>query len=292
MSKFGIDISPSEKQVPRILHRQKKWTHVGVTEYQQLHGEMNFSNDFAHSLHITLAGQSATLTRQIGKDSCYGTYHEGAVALIPAGHIAVEHWENEGQYLCIELSATFLQQIAQPVLQVKQLQLLPVLQRQDYNLLNIGKMLLSTIDQNIQGEAQYVDRLSELLAIYLLNNYASQHHQQDSGLPITNHQINRITNYIHEHLDQEIYLSDLSHILGLSPSHFSRCFKKTLHISPYQYVIKQRIEKTKILLQDQQLSLTDIALECGFNSQSHMGNCFRQITGMTPRVYRLQCQVD
>ncbi len=50
--------------------------------------------------------------------------------------------------------------------------------------------------------------------------------------------------------------------------------------------MQQRIELAKNLLKKADSSIADIALNCGFNSQSHLGRCFRAITGMTPRAYR------
>ena len=75
----------------------------------------------------------------------------------------------------------------------------------------------------------------------------------------------------------------------MSQFHFSRLFKQSLDISPHQYVTKQRVEKAKTLLNKNDRLITDIALECGFNSHSHLSKKFRQLTGMTPKQYRNHC---
>jgi AraC family transcriptional regulator len=51
-------------------------------------------------------------------------------------------------------------------------------------------------------------------------------------------------------------------------------------------VINQRVERAKSLLNKPELSITEITYICGFNSHSHLGKYFRQITGMTPKAYR------
>lgn len=48
--------------------------------------------------------------------------------------------------------------------------------------------------------------------------------------------------------------------------------------------MQQRIERAKRLLKKADMSIADIALECGFNSQSHLGKYFRKITGMTSKA--------
>ena len=76
-------------------------------------------------------------------------------------------------------------------------------------------------------------------------------------------------------------------MLDLSQFHFSRLFKQSLGLSPYQYLIEQRIERAKQLLKETNQSILDIALNCGYNSHSHLSKQFRQVTGMTPKAYRI-----
>jgi AraC family transcriptional regulator len=87
-------------------------------------------------------------------------------------------------------------------------------------------------------------------------------------------------------IDRNIKLSDLAALLDMSQFHFSHMFKQSIGTSPYQYLIQQRIERAKQLLKQTNRSIMDIALECGFNSHSHLGQQFRQLTGITPKSYR------
>ena len=57
-------------------------------------------------------------------------------------------------------------------------------------------------------------------------------------------------------------------------------------ISPYQYAIRQRVERAKRLLKSKDLAIADIALECGFANQDHLTKMFRRLTGITPKAYR------
>jgi AraC family transcriptional regulator len=73
----------------------------------------------------------------------------------------------------------------------------------------------------------------------------------------------------------------------MSQFHFSYLFKQSIGTSPYQYLLQQRIERAKKLLKESDRPIIDIALECGFNSHSHLTKTFRQLTGITPKVYRV-----
>jgi AraC family transcriptional regulator len=125
------------------------------------------------------------------------------------------------------------------------------------------------------------------LAVHLLRQYAAaKPHLQTYEAGLSERQLLQVLEYINEHLTQDIKLADLAHLLGISQFHFSHLFKRSLGTAPYQYLIQQRIERAKQLLKQTDLSIMDIALNCGFNSHSHLSKQFRHFTGMTPKAYR------
>jgi AraC family transcriptional regulator len=73
---------------------------------------------------------------------------------------------------------------------------------------------------------------------------------------------------------------------GVSPDYFLRMFKSTVGVSPYQYLLNQRVERAKILLSDATCSLAEVALRCGFSHQEHLSRMFRRFTGVAPGRYR------
>ena len=99
-------------------------------------------------------------------------------------------------------------------------------------------------------------------------------------------QLLQVLDYINDHLEQEIRLANLAQLLDMSQFHFSHLFKQSIGMAPYQYLLQQRVERAKQLLKQTDQSIMDIALLCGFNSHSHLSKQFRQLTGMTPKIYR------
>ncbi|MBD2465228.1 helix-turn-helix transcriptional regulator [Oscillatoria sp. FACHB-1407] len=106
------------------------------------------------------------------------------------------------------------------------------------------------------------------------------------GLPL--YKLQRVIDYMHQHLHQEIQLADLAKVAKMSQFYFCHLFKQSMGTSPYQFLIQQRVERAKQLLQDEEMTISEIALECGFSNQSHFTRRFRQLTGITPKVYRNQ----
>ncbi|OQW48859.1 MAG: hypothetical protein A4S16_05645 [Proteobacteria bacterium SG_bin6] len=98
--------------------------------------------------------------------------------------------------------------------------------------------------------------------------------------------LSRVLAYIEANLDSDISLSALAAVAGLSPFHFSRTFKLATGESPYHYVSLRRLARAQQLLSDSQLPLVQIALECGFASQSHFTSVFSKALGTSPGRYR------
>ena len=130
--------------------------------------------------------------------------------------------------------------------------------------------------------------MTNALTINLLRDYGGKLKIPTYEGGLSGRQLLQVTDYINDCLTLTIKVQDLAKLIGISRFHFSRLFKQTTGMSPHQYVMQQRIELAKQLLK-QDLSIADIALECGFNSHSHLGKYFRAMTGMTPKTYRQGC---
>ena len=104
------------------------------------------------------------------------------------------------------------------------------------------------------------------------------------GLP--GWQQRKLTQYIEEHLADEISLSSLARLVRLSPFHFSRAFKQSFGMPPHRYLTSRRIERARTLLAERRLSVTEIGLDVGFSETSSFTAAFRKVTGETPTDYR------
>lgn len=81
-------------------------------------------------------------------------------------------------------------------------------------------------------------------------------------------------------------LADLSNIVNLSPYHFSRVFRRTFAMSPYQYLLQCRVNRARHLITTTHRSLLDIALDTGFVGASQFSRAFRRIIGQAPSELR------
>lgn len=107
----------------------------------------------------------------------------------------------------------------------------------------------------------------------------------------TFHDAGYITLKIIDYVDRNIYdscrLEDISKELNLSASHLSATFKRDTHISLKQYIQTEKVEEAKYLLENPELTISDIAVKLNYSSASHFQTAFKKISGMTPKEYRL-----
>jgi AraC-like DNA-binding protein len=98
--------------------------------------------------------------------------------------------------------------------------------------------------------------------------------------------LQRIREYIEQHLEENIELEVLAGIAALSKWHFARAFKQSVGVPPHFYLMQRRLELARKLLAETELSLGQIALKTGFSDQSHFSHRFRVFFGTTPRSFR------
>jgi AraC-like DNA-binding protein len=95
----------------------------------------------------------------------------------------------------------------------------------------------------------------------------------------------RSLEYLDAHFLENVTLSELSDIAGLSVFHFLRLFRATAGLPPHAYLIQRRIDYARGLL-SQGFPIVHVGLEAGFADQSHFTRWFMKIVGVTPGHYR------
>ena len=96
----------------------------------------------------------------------------------------------------------------------------------------------------------------------------------------------RVVEYIRNHLDQPLAVSALCSLAEMSQSHFSKLFKRSTGLAPHQFVLQERINRSKELLRQGNRKIVEIALGVGFENQAHFTTVFGNFVGMTPRQFQ------
>lgn len=162
----------------------------------------------------------------------------------------------------------------------------PIYGIHDSHIVDLGTRLKMQAEADAPFGASYVQGLSIALAAYVTQRYNPKSKPIEPQRSLTPAQRSLLADYIERNLSTDMSVVDLSGLLGYSPDHFTRVFRKTFSLTPHQYITQRRLEKAKTMLRDPNQSLTAVALACGFSSQSHLNVVFKRLTGLTPGNYR------
>lgn len=128
----------------------------------------------------------------------------------------------------------------------------------------------------------YTLGLMSELAYYMFEGDRGERFEKDN----VSLNILRSVDYMSTHFRENITLNELANCAYMSRSEYCIKFKNLFNDTPMHYLMNMRLIKAEKLLHDVSLSITDIALECGFFDNSHMTRFFRQKYNMSPREYR------
>jgi AraC family transcriptional regulator len=271
--------------------RQMSWNGILVEQYQytQTKSEFKLPALSTHCLILPL-GHPIILTQKHSDAKHKWIVQKGDSIFIPAGQSTC--WCCEGSEtvtaLYIYLQPKLFEQVAEASeIDIALISLVSDFVKQDLCMKNIAMLLLSELESGGVMGKLYVESLTQVLVIHLLRHYSTKAQIISSdNKTLTGAQLQQALDYIHTHLDEDLSIVQIAKVINISPTYFASLFKSTIGNSPHRYVIQQRVERAKMLLSKTDLEISDIALQVGFSSQSHLTQQFKRFTGMTPRQVR------
>ena len=133
----------------------------------------------------------------------------------------------------------------------------------------------------------YIESLSRVLAARLVrNNAVAGRFQPRLPDQLSPRQLNRAYEYIECHIGDKLGLGDIAKAIGINKGRLTRGFKHNTRMTPYEYVMRTRVERARQMLALTTLPLAEIAAKCGFSDQQHMTRLMRRVTGLTPGLVR------
>jgi AraC family transcriptional regulator len=133
----------------------------------------------------------------------------------------------------------------------------------------------------------FMDSVEQAMAVTLVSGHAVRHRAVQiykGGLGSA--RLRRIKELIVAKMEDDLSLDDMAQSVGLSTAHFARMFRKSTGETPHQFVLRQRLERAKAMLRAADARVLDVAVACGFKTQQHFAQAFREVWGVSPSEYR------
>jgi AraC family transcriptional regulator len=133
----------------------------------------------------------------------------------------------------------------------------------------------------------FLDSVEQAMAVALVDGHAVRHRPVQiyrGGLGSA--RLRRIKELVHVKMEDDLSLDEMAQSVGLSTAHFARMFRKSTGETPHQFVLRQRIERAKAMLRAPDARVLDVAVACGFKTQQHFAQVFRDVCRVRPTEYR------
>ena len=272
---------------PNLSSHSAEWKGIILRQYSQL--SAHEFPEYYPQQHLIIIHQQQYPTRverKINGKKQSLLVDNSDIAFIPAQNSHGAAWQAELELTILILNPDFLFQTAYEWVDPDEIELLPPFSHGDSFINQIALQLKNSLTTN--NNRFYAESMATALSAHLIQHYSVQKLIfPDDTAGLSKDKLKRVKEYICDRLTENVSLQDISHEVGLSRSYFARLFKQSMGITPYQYIIEQRIRKAKQLLK-QDLPLVEIAFSCGFANQSAFNKTFRKCMGTTPRKYRLE----
>jgi AraC family transcriptional regulator len=165
--------------------------------------------------------------------------------------------------------------------------LIPGVSRSDHKLRKLLQLISAELVSESSNGEDYVGALVDATLIHLAKNYIAERDTiSGDNCFLSSQQLAKIKKFVTDNVDTPISVADMAEVAGAKLFEFPKAFRSTVGITPYQYVIRERVNWAEHLLGTTDLSLAELSYIAGFSSQSHFTRTFRQQIGVTPQIYR------
>jgi AraC family transcriptional regulator len=274
---------------PLLTSQASRWSGIYVEHHQQSVFDLPEQTGTQHIICVHQFPQLTQLERSFDGKRQTETIGSGEIAIIPAQVAHQLWWKTPGDFTLVMIDPGYLRRITQSSIDVENFELKPQSATLDPLVYQIVQALKSELEFGGIGGQLMVESLTTSLFVHLLRHYSTRKlNIPESRGRLSKAQVRYVTTFIEEHLEQDLTLDAIASLIQLSPHYFASLFKQSVGQSPHQYVLQSRIERSKQLLKQPELSIAQVAQCVGFQNQSHFTTAFHRSVGCTPKAYRSQ----
>lgn len=290
----GLDISSSllepneisfDQSTSKVCLRQASLTEaLSWAHYQNEHDRLFYVNEKQHTLSLYMSGGYETHRTDV--DSGFGA--PGKFCLMPKD--SESHWQlgQTQQFMHLYFSDDYLKQLALKVFDIdpRMLQLPELTFTNDAATEALFRHCMATSDWHSGHDHLAMEQVTNTILVSMLQNMGITKLTATVKGGLSPKVAALVCEYMQANFYRQVYLAELAELAQLSEYHFCRMFKQSMAQTPQAYLLAIRIEQVKLRVVNSQVSMADIALQCGFANQSHMGRYFKKLVGISPRQYR------
>jgi AraC family transcriptional regulator len=282
----AIFTNVEQESLPQLLNEvstNDTWRGFEIKKYvrKPSHGSQHTMLD--HTVQFNLGSPLTVSWKFLGKWNSALCNTGCMVALSSPGEIEEIQWETEFHGLDINFHPKFIDELVEK-------ENFKFKEQRNVNDPMLNDLALKLSTEALKGqlvELLYVESLAVACAIHLATTYPVSNKKVFAPKgKLSSFQLKNVIEYIRSYIHGIISLEGIAAAAHLSVFHFSRLFKNTVGVSPYQFVLHLKIEYAKRLIK-QKLAVGDIAYSLAFTDSAHFCNAFKKITGQSPLQFSM-----
>lgn len=214
-------------------------------------------------------------------------YHTGDLSLYPGGecHASID-WATPSDNIYLTVEKQYLERLVSPDLDLTQVTLCERWKFHDPLLGQLSRQLLAAAGSRHALGVLYAESLTAALGYHLLEHHATSQPRHRGERRLTGPVLARIDAYLEAHPEAPVTLEALADLANLSVFHFARLFKQATGMSPYQYVLRWKMQRARQLLRRNGASVAAISDALGFASVVTFVAAFKRAVGCTPQQFQ------
>jgi AraC family transcriptional regulator len=274
----------------RMSSRPLGWRPLNIERREETPGAHSLPGGTTeHLIFVNLAeGQCLREGLEAVVDSAFAPGH---VSVHPAFLPVRWQWTTRLSFIALALEPDFVDRTARQVFDLApgEAQLKVVEGQRDPFITQLAGLLTREVMSPDAGSRPLAESLATQLTVHLIRNYTRRlpPSRPDTN-PVVPRAVSAAVAFIDENYERDISLGDIAASVHLSPFHLARTFKKTVAVTPHQYLVQVRVNSARSLIHSGAGagSLAEIAAAVGFADQSHLTRQFKRVFGKTPRQLR------
>ena len=275
-------------ETPRdqIPTRESPWNDIVLEQHIVRPGEIPEHEHPNLCLHLQIGGDREFEWWQNGRNAIERTSPESLI-VIPQGARHRWRWQGSSERLILSVEDDALQRVASQLGAQHRLEI-----KGAWSILVPStRFLISEMGREAREGWPLGALYADLLALSLQTDLIKNHSSEQIAFPLLKgrlgvSKLKRVMEYMSANLAEDIGLEQIANELAMSSSHFAHEFRNSTGTTPYQYLLQQRLERAKRLLESTSLPIQNVSILTGFNYPANFVRTFRQRAGQSPDAWR------
>lgn len=268
-----------------VLQDHGRWPGVRLEQWEGESQGIPESVLEHHMVALSIAGPTRTEVTWSGHGRVSMPFEPGTLGIFPAAIPYVANSRGHWKGLILAIAPELVKSLTNTSRSLP-IELMPHFGIGDAFIWSAAAALAQDIRDDYPFGAVYGESVSIALAAHLLRRYSPSPSLSLLELKSGDVRKARIEEYVLEQLREPLTLALMATYVQMDIYSFVRWFKSAFGMPPHQYLLRARIDRAKSLLKSSNMPIAEIAITCGFNSQSHLATAFRRLVGLPAGAYR------